>query len=235
MRVPPIAFPPVVATPSTASNAAGRTVVPLQRTPASSSEIRGALSRAVQQVTGQPARPSLLAVLTAHASLETGAGRAMYNYNFGGIKGTGPSGLTASSATREVVDGRSVATRAGFRAYNSIDEGAHDYVSLLSRRYPEALQAAAGGDVDGFAHALRQGGYYSATELSYTNGLRGILGMPQHEGSGAATEGPAPTAVASAVSGDATAFSTMATLGRVMDALSASALSIARPTEDESA
>ena len=234
MRVPSVATPPVTTTQPTSTT---RTAVPLQRTVASPSAIRGALTRAVQQVTGQAPRPSLVAVLNAQVSLETGGGRSMFNYNFGGIKGTGPSGLTATAPTHEVSNGATVATRAGFRAYTSIDEGARDYVSLIARRYPEAFQAAAGGDVDGFAHALHQGGYYTATEVSYANGLRGALGMPQRADSGSDPATGAPTnAVASlAVGADASGFSSSETLGRLMDALSASALQIARPADDKDA
>lgn len=236
VRIPsqPLATLPVV-TPSVVPARPARTVVPTQRTPASRSDIRASLARASQQLTGQPASPALLTVLTAHASLETGNGRGMYNYNFGGIKGTGPSGLTATAATHEVVNGQSVPTRAGFRAYTSLDEGAQDYVSLLHRRYPGAMDAASRGDIDGFSHALRQGGYYSATELSYTNDLRGLAGLPPQPGSaGTATNESLMAGTGTGANGP-DGFSSSEALARVLDALSASAARIAEPTDDDAA
>jgi hypothetical protein len=154
----------------------------------------------------------------------------MYNHNFGGIKGTGPSGLTAVSATHEYEGGVRVRTRAHFRAYGSLEEGAGDFLSLLHRRYPAAVAAAERGDPDGYARALREGGYFTAPEAHYANGLRGLLGLPRRpetELPGTAP-GEAPVGATGGVP-----YPTGVELGRVLDALTVSAARIARPEEEE--
>src|SRR6187200_465774 len=123
--------------PTRATHAA-RDVSPT-RTPVSREELRAAIGRAHEKVTGRAPSAGLLDTLTAHASLETGSGSNMYNYNFGGIKGAGPSGETARCRTREVQGGREVEVRDGFRAYRSLDEGATDYVRLMRDRFGAAV------------------------------------------------------------------------------------------------
>src|SRR5258706_15015150 len=142
------------------------------------SELRDALGRAHVKLTGRAASPGLLDVLSAQVSLETGRGASMYNWNFGGIKGASPQGMTASYMTRECTKSGDVHLRQGFRAYASIDDGATDYLNLVRGRYAGALAHAERGDVDGFAHALKESGYYTAPEAEYASALRGILGRP---------------------------------------------------------
>jgi hypothetical protein len=72
------------------------------------------------------------------------------------------------------------------------------------------------GDMDGFAHALRQAHYYTASEQDYGRGLRAAAGMPA----------AAPTSPSDSI---ATAYSTSADLTRVLDAIAASATRIADP------
>lgn len=159
---------------------AGRTAAAIevepQRTSVARGELRAAIDRAHREVTGRAASAELLDVLSAHASLETGGGDRMYNYNFGGIKGRGPSGETARCRTKEVVGGREIAIRDGFRAYRSLDEGAVDYVRLMRTRFGAAVARAEAGDVDGFAHALKQAQYYTADESKYASALRAFGG-----------------------------------------------------------
>src|SRR4051812_23435053 len=49
-------------------------------------EAASALSRAFESVTGRAPTAKQLSLLTAQWSLETGGGKAMMNYNFGGLK-----------------------------------------------------------------------------------------------------------------------------------------------------
>ena len=200
----------------------GSREVTLERTPTSRAEIRAALERAEERLTGRPPSPAFLDVVTAHACLETGSGRSMFNFNFGGIKGTGPSGLTASARTHEWEDGTRYRTRARFRAYESLDEGAQDYLSLLHRRYAPALSAAERGDVDGFTHALKSVGYFTGPEGHYANDLRGLLGLPKRPEDAPLTGGA-----------EAMPFSTTQALARMLDAVSVSAARIAAPARDE--
>ena len=189
--------------------------VQAQRTRASMSDIRTSLSRAVQSVTGRPASARTIDLLVAQASLETGQGSQMFNYNFGGIKGVSPSGTTANYMTREVLGGQSVHIQQGFRAYGSLDEGARDYVSVLQSRFPQAFGAAGTGSVDAFAHALKQSHYYTASETEYAAGLRAAVGA---SGSSAATGSAG--AIGVSAPGD---FGTTSELSRVIYAVASNA------------
>jgi flagellum-specific peptidoglycan hydrolase FlgJ len=203
-----------------ASSSSGVRDVAARRTPTSLTEIRSALSRALQAATGRDASATTVDVLAAQVSLETARGTQMYNFNFGGIKGASPEGQTATYMTREVLGGQEVHMQQGFRAYASLDHGARDYVSLMRARFPNAFARAAVGDVAGFAHALKQSRYYTASEADYASGLR-AAGAP-------ASAAPSIESLDSA-SGE---FSTSAALSRVLDALAASAARIAEPDSD---
>src|SRR5581483_4780978 len=98
-------------------------------------------------------------------------GRAMLNYNFGGIKGVGPSGLSASYGTKEGWGASEVHVTDTFRAYRTPEEGAKDYVSLLARRFPKAIEAAKEGDPAGFVRALKERGYFTGDETAYRNNV----------------------------------------------------------------
>src|SRR5882724_3982669 len=67
----------------------------------SGGEAAHALGAAWRQRFGVAAPSGALEVLVADWAHETGHGRAMMNYNFGGIKGSGPSGLSAAYVTTE--------------------------------------------------------------------------------------------------------------------------------------
>jgi flagellum-specific peptidoglycan hydrolase FlgJ len=142
----------------------------------------------------------------------------MYNYNFGGIKGSSPQGDTANYLTHEVIGGQNLTVRQGFRAYGSIDEGAEDYVRLLSHQFGPALSSAKVGDVRGFAHALKQAGYYTSSEDQYASALQSLAGPARP-----ATENLQPVpSMQAAVSG--ATFPASDDLSRVLDAISNSAL-----------
>jgi hypothetical protein len=195
--------------------------VQAQRTPASMGEIRAALGRALEAATGRRPTGRTLDVLTAQVSLETAHGGSMYNFNFGGIKGASQRGDTANYMTREVLGGHDVRLQQGFRAYGSIDEGARDYVAVLRTHFPQAYAQAAAGNVDGFAHALKQSHYFTAAEDQYAAGLRAAAGQPARDPVPAPIE-PVPTGLA-----------TSAELSRVFDAIASTAAQIAEPTPKE--
>jgi len=147
------------------------TLVKAQRTPLSGSEAAEAIASAWTEVVGTPPSQSTVAVLTAQWAHETNRGRAMLNYNFGGIKGTGPSGLSASYGTKEGSGASEVHITDTFRAYRTPEEGAKDYVALLSRRFPKAIDAAKSGDPSGFVRALKERGYFTGDETAYRNNV----------------------------------------------------------------
>jgi hypothetical protein len=190
-----------------------------ERTQASMPDIQAALSRAYTRVTGSAPSAATLRTLTAQAAVETGGGGSMYNFNFGGVKGAGPGGLSARCLTHEVIGDKDVVVHQDFRAYASLDEGAVDYVTTMVHRFGGAMQVAATGNLDGFAHALKQAGYYTASESSYASALKcAAAAAPQPSGSGVSIPNAPPILSA-------------ADLARLYDALSTSALSIADPAK----
>jgi flagellum-specific peptidoglycan hydrolase FlgJ len=96
----------------------------------------------------------------------------MRGYNFAGIKGSGPEGDSFMAWTRE--DNPERRTRDTFRAYSTPEGGAHDYVRLLSSRYPAAWRAAVRGDVVRFVRALDQGGYFTDSDRAYSRALSSL-------------------------------------------------------------
>lgn len=167
-------------------------VVPVVRTKVSAPEIEAAIGRAHVRVMGTQASPSFVKTLAAQAALETAHGQSMMNYNFGGIKGTSPEGMSARYRTFEVEHGNRVDITDGFRAYSSIQSGADDFVKTIAHRFPAAFRAAEHGDIDGYAHALKKSGYYTANEADYRNLLQQIAG-PSHATTHAPVEPPSVT------------------------------------------
>lgn len=191
-----------------------------QRTPVPVSDLRAAISRAYTRVTGQAPPANVLQSLSAQATLETGGGSAMYNFNFGGVKGASPHGQSASCLTHEVVNGKDTTVRQNFRAYASLDEGAEDYVRVMVQKFGGALACAAAGNLDGFAHALKAAGYYTASETDYASALKACSGEPTAQGNSALLPVPSwPVTFPSSID-----------VARLADALSASALKIAEPS-----
>ncbi len=192
--------------------------VQARRTPASMGDIRVALGRALESATGGRPNSRTVDVLAAQVSLETAHGGSMYNFNFGGIKGASPQGETANYMTHEVLGGHSVTLQQGFRAYGSLDDGARDYVSVLRNRFPQAYAQALAGNVDGFAHALKQSHYFTANEDQYAAGLRAAAGEPAKANAAPAAVQPFPGGLA-----------TSAELSRVLDAIASTSARIADP------
>jgi flagellar protein FlgJ len=182
------------------------------RTPATRSELRAAIARALETAQGRRPSGALVDTLTAQACLETASGSRMYDYNFGGIKGAGPRGA-AVLTTSEVVGGKQITIRDRFRAYATLDEGALDYVRLIEGRFKGALAPAERGDVIGFARELKRAGYYTASEEDYARGLARLM---------SSGEGARELAGRSAHGGGAAAPLTAAGLARVQDSLDAS-------------
>ena len=224
MRVDAVS--PLASAPTEAPRARASQEVPLTRTVTSREDIRAALGRSFEAVMGEAPTPAALDLLSAQASLETGRGRSMYNFNFGGIKGTSPGGLTTVARTHEWDGGTRYETRAHFRAYASLDEGAQDFLSLLHRRYGGAVEAATRGGVAGYAHALKQGGYFTGPDGRYANDLRELLGLPR----GPEEASAPPPAVDGAM--DLGGFPSSSQVALMLDAVSMSVARIAEPSPE---
>ncbi|RUO43099.1 flagellar assembly peptidoglycan hydrolase FlgJ [Aliidiomarina taiwanensis] len=121
------------------------------------------------------------ATVLAQAALETGWGQHVIrtpegqsSNNVFNIKAdTRWTGATVSTQTHEFEDGQRKQEQAHFRAYRSVAESFHDYVSFLQSnpRYQQALEV--GRDAIQFAEQLQQAGY--ATDPEYANKLKRIL------------------------------------------------------------
>lgn len=144
-------------------------------TPISGSIAARELLRAWKTLQHRKASHDTVLILTAHWAHETHGGRSMFNYNFGGIKGHGPDGR---SCVRDAHEGSGFHVRAlrdRFRAYESTREGAQDYLSLLIRKYSEAVMAAERGDVTDFVAALKRGGYFTGSEADYARSMSELV------------------------------------------------------------
>ena len=160
--------------PGAAATTGAARQVPPTRTPLSGQEAAEALEAAWTKAHGTPPSPGTLSILVGQWAHETGRGASMLNFNFGGIKGTGPSGASTVYRTREGFGPSEVQVQDRFRAYGSAEEGAGDYLSLLQRRYPEALRAAERGDPASFVQALKARGYFTGDPAAYAKSVSGL-------------------------------------------------------------
>ena len=122
---------------------------------------------------------------TQAADALRGNGASMYNYNFGGIKGMGPGGLSVSQRTKEGFGASERTITDRFRAYRTAEEGATDYVKLLTQRFPEAVQSAQAGDPAGFVSGLKQRGYFTGDAGAYTRSVSSLTAQAMSNGYGA--------------------------------------------------
>lgn len=148
-----------------------RADVEVRRTALSGDEARAAIERAWTARFGTPPSRGTLGVLVAQWAHETGRGASMYNFNFGGIKGVGPSGLSVVQRTREGSGATEQVIHDRFRAYRTAEEGASDYLALLEKRYGAALEGAKNGDPDAFVRGLRARGYFTGDAGAYTRSV----------------------------------------------------------------
>jgi hypothetical protein len=144
------------------------------RTAITTEQASALIAGAFEQVTGEKPSTETVAVMTAQWAHETGRGASMFNYNFAGIKGTGPSGLTVAQRTREGWGASERTITDNFRAYRTAEEGALDYVKLLSTRFPRAFEAAKTGDPAATVRALKQERYFTGDEVAYTRSVTRI-------------------------------------------------------------
>ncbi len=166
--------------------------VPATRTRLTGDQAAAALEKALTQSTGKRPPREMVAVLSAQWAHETGRGASMYNYNFGGIKGTGPSGLSVVQRTREGWGASERTINDRFRAYRTPEEGAGDFVGLLAKRYPAALEAAERGDTHGFVRALKARGYFTGNENAYIRSVDNLATLALTDGFAAlGSDGPA--------------------------------------------
>jgi hypothetical protein len=160
-------------------------LVQATRTRLDAGQASQALASAYREVVGEEPPGETVKILTAQWAHETGNGASMFNYNFGGIKGAGPEGLSVAQRTREGWGKSETTIVDNFRAYRTAEEGATDYVRLLVRRFPQAVEAARAGDPEGFVRGLKSRGYFTGNEAAYTRSIVALSGVALPEGSSA--------------------------------------------------
>jgi flagellar protein FlgJ len=170
----PIERKPIERPEPPAQGASNAALVNAVRTQLEPGEAKNALSSAWKKVFGEEPSAETSAILTAQWAHETARGSSMYNFNFGGIKGAGPGGFSVLQRTREGYGATEREIHDRFRAYGSAEEGAVDYVQLLNKRFPKALDAARDGDPEGFVRALKARGYFTGDESAYVRSVTSL-------------------------------------------------------------
>jgi hypothetical protein len=171
------------------------------KTPATSKQLFASMCRAWRRCfKEEPSRDAII-LLLSHWALETGYGRSMWNFNLGNAKAKvggaydycffscneilskkqAESMQKATPDTAKITRYRDDGTciiwfypkhpACCFRAFSDLDAGALDHLDLIHRRFSQAWSSVLSGDPKGFCHALRQQGYYTADESSYTAGV----------------------------------------------------------------
>ncbi len=140
-------------------------------------------------------KPEQLAIIWSQTCLETGRFTIGFmNYNFGNIKmkydvNAGKfkeDHLFTMFATGEnlTVNGKNKYVwfepphyQCAFKAYETAEDGAVDYLLFLSTRdrYVDAWKQVILGNVTKYSHELKQHGYYTANEITYTAGLERLF------------------------------------------------------------
>jgi len=176
-----------------------------EKTPVSKELFIRALYEAWIHLFGEVPKKESVWVLASQVALETGWCKAMWNFNFGNVKSVEGDGhdycyfacneilktatahamATAAPATARVTQDRGDGTSiiwfypkhpgCRFRAFNTLVDGAVDYIGLLNKRFARSWPAVLTGDPAQFSHLLRSQGYYTADELAYTKTLTSVF------------------------------------------------------------
>ncbi len=153
-------------------------LVPATRPTATVPEALRAVASAYERLFGRrPTQPELIA-LAAQSSHETNEWQAIPGYNVAGLKASldGPHDYTELMTTEYVAQPngtkKPVKIVQRFRSYPDLAAGIYDWLSLLSRGYPEAMAGAQQGDVEAMVRGLLKGWgrgahYFTAPLVSY--------------------------------------------------------------------
>lgn len=122
------------------------------------------------QLGAQPS-PVSLAILCAQVALETGNGRACFNHNLGNFKSYGGRNWMMLPTT-EYVLGQPIKQRCSFAAFDSLLDGANEYLRQMWSHWTHAWRWLLAGDPEQFAQGLKEQGYYTAPVAQYAAGVR---------------------------------------------------------------
>jgi len=175
--------------------------LPDQKTPSTKEELLEALWRAWLHLFGEPPKKESIWILMAQWALETGWGKYCHNYNLGNVKSSNGDGYDytyfACNEILKTAQAQAYAAKSPdtakitvyrkdgtaiiwfypdhpgcrFRAFHTLLEGATDHISIVHKRFSKAWPAVIAGNPAQYSHMLRQQGYYTADESSYTKTL----------------------------------------------------------------
>ncbi len=140
-------------------------------------EAAGHLAQAWRRVIREPPlNRSILEILVAQWSHETGEGRSMVNNNFGGLKYGGAGQAVIYNLTHEVVNGQRVELRgAAFQAYPTPQAGAAHFVQFLTdSHHVSAIQQylANPDNATVYARQLKRASYFTSNFEVYGRDLQ---------------------------------------------------------------
>lgn len=144
--------------------------VPATRTPLTAEQASRAVLSAWDSIVGGTPDLDTFALVMALVWIETARGTSLITNNFGNISASEkfagkawrppwfPEPTDTTSERNRHLHAEMLANRAprAFRAYDSPEQGAIDYVRQLTRTFPEVVSAAGTGDVNAFREALSQ-------------------------------------------------------------------------------
>jgi flagellum-specific peptidoglycan hydrolase FlgJ len=151
-----------------------------KKTPISTVEFVESARRIIPNVFGSEFPNEAIALFWAQWALETGKGKHCYNYNLGNIKQFDRSKpLHMLDHVWEIINGEKKIFPKGhpqtwFRAYENLDEGMYDYLSLLKYRYKSSIEGAKEGDPVKFVSMLKKYGYFTANEQEYLKAIKSL-------------------------------------------------------------
>ena len=174
-----------------------------KRTPVTPEQVFLSFAAAWQMLAGAPPTREVLHIIHAQSALETGHWKSLWNYNLGGSKKHGTCDWTHFTTTERfphaTADKYLASSKPGaevalvkedgthktlrfhgkqsmncFASWEDLDSASRDHIALLFRRFPEAIERAKAGDVDGYVGALKKKGYFTASEDEYKKAVGSI-------------------------------------------------------------
>lgn len=143
------------------------------RTPVSEDELALALIQAWKEVLGSDPTKEQISVLLSQNALETNHRKAMWNYNIGNITTSGKGGFNYFNLKHKDKNENVLK----YRSYNTLKDGAVDYLKLLSqnKRYASAWKHIINPNPELYAKTLKSSGYYTGNEAAYARNLKSLF------------------------------------------------------------
>lgn len=147
-------------------------------TKASPQEMYEALQKAWREKFGEGPKKASVLLLVSQWNLETAEGASMHCWNVGNAKSVPGDGRSWTFfRCWEVIKGKKVwfdppHPQTRFRAFDSLEAGAADYLAMLYKRFNLSWPAVIAGSPEEFAHRLKIQRYYTADEAAYAKAVR---------------------------------------------------------------